>query len=73
MSRVEISVEGMNCTGCERTLSLALTRLEGVRDAKADRVAGRVKISFDPERVDEAALREQVAACGYEPVEGPAG
>jgi copper chaperone CopZ len=66
MARVEIPVEGMHCGGCERTLSTALKRLDGVRDAQADRVAGKVKVSFDEARVREGDLREQIEQVGYE-------
>ena len=68
MSRIEIPVEGMRCEGCERTVQAALTRIEGVRDAKADHQAGRVRVSFDPERVDEPRLRAQIEQAGYDPV-----
>jgi copper chaperone CopZ len=68
MSRIEIPVEGMLCEGCERTVQAALTRIEGVRDAKADHQAKRVRVSFDPERVDEQRLRAQIEQAGYQPV-----
>lgn len=68
MARLEIPVEGMHCAGCARTLSLALGRLEGVRSAKVDFAAGRARVSFDPERVDERALLGIVEACGFIPV-----
>lgn len=48
MAKLEIPVKGMHCDGCERTLSLALTRLDGVLDAKADRRAERVTVHYDP-------------------------
>ena len=57
----------MHCDGCERTLTLALTRLDGVRDAKADRNAERVTVHYDPAGVDERRLREHIAFVGFEP------
>lgn len=66
MARIELTVKGMTCDGCERRVSGALTRLDGVREAKAERAADRVSVSYDPERVGEDALREQVEAAGYE-------
>lgn len=68
MTRIEIPVKGMHCEGCQRTLSLALTRLEGVREAKADRNAQKLTVHYDPEQVDEQTLREHVELCGYEVV-----
>lgn len=67
MTRTEIKVEGMHCTGCEHAVSSALERLEGVRDARADHEAGRVRVSFDPERVGEEELRRQIEETGYQP------
>lgn len=67
MSRVEIPVEGMHCTGCERAVSTALTRTEGVRDAKADFQEGRVRVHFDPDTVAEEELRRRIEEAGYQP------
>lgn len=67
MTRIEIPVEGMHCEGCEGAVSKALERLEGVRDAKADHREGRVRVSFDPARVDEQRLRARIEETGYEP------
>jgi copper chaperone CopZ len=63
----EIAVKGMHCDGCERTLTLALSRLEGVRDVKADRVVERVVVMHDPSEASEQALRERVRLCGFTP------
>lgn len=66
MARIDLTVKGMTCDGCERRVSGALTRLEGVRDARADHVAERVSVRYDPERVGEEALRAQIEQAGYE-------
>ena len=68
MTRIEIPVEGMSCDGCERTIQASLRQLDGVRNAKADHENGRVRVSFDPERVDEPRLRAQIEQAGYRPV-----
>lgn len=68
MTKIEIAVKGMHCTGCECTLEVALTRLDGVREAKADRAAERVTVHYDPEQLDEQTLREHIELCGYEAV-----
>lgn len=66
MTKLEIPVRGMHCDGCERTLQLALTRIEGVLEAKPDRRAERVTVHYDPERVSEATLHEHIDLCGFE-------
>lgn len=60
-----IAVGGMVCGACERRISAALARLDGVSDAKADHRAERVSIRYDPERVDEGVLRERIEGCGF--------
>lgn len=67
MARLEIPVEGMRCTGCERTLSSALERVDGVRRVDADHAAARVKLSFDSDVVGEERLRHEIEQTGYEP------
>lgn len=69
METVKIGVKGMHCGGCEQTLALALSRVEGVRDAKADRVAERVVVIYDPAETDEGALHERIELCGFTPTE----
>lgn len=58
----------MHCPGCERTLEVALTRLDGVREAEADHRTARVVVRYDAERVDERALREEIDRCGFRPL-----
>ncbi len=67
VAKLEIPVKGMHCDGCERTLALALRRLDGVLDATADREAERVTVHYDPAEVDERRLREHIELVGYEP------
>ncbi len=67
MARVEIPVQGMTCGGCERSVQAALGQLEGVSGAEADHTAGRVRVSFDPEQIDEQRLRAQIEEAGYQP------
>lgn len=66
MTKIEIPVKGMHCPGCERTLEIALARLDGVRQAKADRHAEHVIVHYDADELDERALRERIALSGYE-------
>lgn len=68
MTKTDIPVKGLHCGGCERTLQLALTRLDGVREAKADRQAELVTVHYDPAQVDEESLRECIDLCGFEVV-----
>ncbi len=63
--RKEIHVTGMRCEACERSLSVALARLDGVRDVKADHETQRVKVRYDPIQVSDDRLREVIEQAGF--------
>ncbi len=63
---VTLQVEGMTCTGCEQRLGNALRRVDGVREAAADHRSGEVRVRFDSDVTDRAALAAQVHTAGYE-------
>jgi copper chaperone CopZ len=65
MKLVILSVEGLHCEGCERSLEHALRRLDGVVSASADHVAKRLRVEVVPDRADGQAIRERVADAGF--------
>jgi len=60
----EITVEGMNCGGCEETVESALRDLPSVRDAEADNETDTVTVEGDASDDDIATAVED---AGYEP------
>ncbi|MFC6941971.1 heavy-metal-associated domain-containing protein [Salinirubellus sp. GCM10025818] len=62
MTTTTISVEGMSCEHCERTVGEALRGVDGVTDASVDREAGRASVEGDAEP-DE--LVRAVEDAGY--------
>lgn len=62
----EFNVQGFHCTGCADNLGKALRRLEGVIKADADYAGGHVKVRFDPDRVSDDAIRDQIRMAGFE-------
>jgi copper chaperone CopZ len=58
-----ITVEGMSCEHCEQTVEEALEGVSGVRNAEADRTAGRATVDGD---ADTEALVAAVADAGYD-------
>jgi copper chaperone CopZ len=67
MTTITIRVREIHCGGCENTIRVALSRLEGVRSVEPDHRTNRVRISYDEARVGEAGLREALAGLGFEP------
>lgn len=58
----EITVEGMSCEGCEQAVEDALTNVEGVTDAAADREAKRATVEGT---ADADELVSAVEEAGY--------
>jgi copper chaperone CopZ len=63
-----MGIKGFHCSGCANNLSKSLASLEGVIKAQADFDSAQVKVRFDPERVTEEDVRDQIRATGFEPV-----
>jgi Cu+-exporting ATPase len=62
--RVRLEIEGMTCAGCAARVERGLNKLEGV-EAAVNLVTEEAAVSFDPARVDVAALIAAVEASGY--------
>jgi mercuric ion binding protein len=62
---VQLEVVGMTCTGCEVTVKKALTKIDGVYEAKASYQTNSAEVTIDPTKVDEQKLIEAVNQTGY--------
>ena len=58
-------VEGMTCSGCERTVSKVVSNIEGVASAKADLGSSTVSVEYDPAKVTIDKIKEAVNKVGY--------
>lgn len=65
MNRLELTVTGMSCTGCEQ-LAAALGRLDGVAKVDADHRAGTVALEYDADATDEATIAGRLNDAGYD-------
>lgn len=63
MAQTTLSVPDISCEHCERTITEALTPLDGVRDVKVDIPAKQVSVEYDEATVDvntfKAVLQEE--------------
>ncbi|MFA5564694.1 MAG: heavy-metal-associated domain-containing protein [Acidimicrobiia bacterium] len=66
MSRLQITVTGMSCTGCESRIATSLSRLDGVRKVDADHRSGSVVVDHDPAEAPEQVIRQRLSDAGYE-------
>ena len=63
MAKTTLSVPDISCEHCERTITQALTPLDGVREVKVDIPAKQVRVDYDEATVDverfKAVLQEE--------------
>ena len=63
MAQTTLSVPDISCEHCERTITQALTPLDGVRTVKVDIPAKQVSVDYDESAVDvdkfKAVLQEE--------------
>jgi len=68
ISTVEFQVEGMTCTGCEKTIQKKLSKVPGVKSAKADHKAKTTVVEFNDSQTTPEALAEAIKSTGYKVV-----
>ncbi len=66
MERVELTVEGMTCGGCVKSIQNALQSRPGVSKAEADLASKRVAIDFDPALIQRDGLVEAIEEAGFD-------
>lgn len=63
--KIEISVEGMTCGGCVKSVERALSHHIGVITAKASLEDKRVSVEFDVAAVNRAQLEHTIRKAGF--------
>lgn len=63
------AISGFHCSGCADNLGESLGRREGVIKVDADYEQAQVEVRFDPERISEDDIREQIHLAGFEALE----
>jgi copper chaperone len=58
-------VEGMTCSGCERTVQKVIENIEGIKNSKADLKSSTVSVEFDPAKVTIDKIKSAINAVGY--------
>jgi copper chaperone CopZ len=58
-------VEGMTCSGCERTVQKIVGNLAGVSNAKADLASASLSLEYDPAAVTIDEIKAAVSTVGY--------
>jgi copper ion binding protein len=60
-----IDVTGMHCDACVKTVTKALTEIEGVNDAKVSLEYEQAKVKFSASKVSEEDFKAAIEGKGY--------
>ncbi len=66
VAEVQISVPTVQCGTCQSKVEKALQTLDGVKSAKVDLEAKVARVSFDPQKLNLAALENAITMAGYD-------
>jgi Cu+-exporting ATPase len=61
-----LPVTGMTCANCVATIERNLNKLDGVEAANVNLASERASITFDPAKVNQAALVARIQRAGYD-------
>ena len=62
---IDLSIEGMTCTGCENTICSNIEKIPGVISVTASHTQGNAIIEYEPGKADTAKFKETVDGLGY--------
>jgi Cd2+/Zn2+-exporting ATPase len=62
---VSLTIEGLDCAECARTLEQGVAAMSGVRKAEVSFALARLTLDFDPRQTDERAVIARVRELGY--------
>ena len=57
-----MQVGGMDCTSCKLKIEASLERLKGVAEASVTVPTGLLTVSYDPQQVSEAEIKNRVVS-----------
>lgn len=66
MADITLSITGMSCGGCVRSVTGVLKALPGVSAVDVTLEPGEARVSFDPDQVSPAQLAAAVEDAGFE-------
>ena len=63
--KVQLTVTGLTCGGCENAVKRALQQLPGVHEVSASHLGNEVSVIFDEATVTPQTIRERIESLGY--------
>ena len=68
MEKIELSVKGMTCGGCEKSVQRALFARDGVSEVEASFKDGKVWVAFDEGKTTASDLSQAITDAGFDVV-----
>ncbi len=65
---VTLTVEGMSCGHCKMAVEKAVSAMSGISKVEVNLEGKKVTVSFNPDSVSEAAIKDTINDQGYEVV-----
>jgi copper chaperone len=65
MDTVELKVEGMDCEGCEKSVTRMLCAVPGVSAVDVSLAQARARVTYDPAQAGLADFKRAVERAGY--------
>ena len=65
MKTAELTIQGMHCEGCAKTVEALLSTEPGVKAATASYASGSARVLYDPAVADPALLAVAITRAGY--------
>ena len=65
MNTMKAQVSGTHCQSCSMLIEMSVGELDGVASVSADYASGIVTTTFDPARVSEDTVLEEIKSAGY--------
>ena len=66
MQKTKLKIGGMSCQHCVKTVTDALTELEGVQRAKVNLRKGEAVVRFDELHITPTNLKAAIIEAGFE-------
>jgi len=65
METVDLSIAGMTCGGCVKSVTRVLSGLAGVASADVSLEEGRARVTYDPALTGREAMQQAVERAGF--------
>lgn len=66
MEKTKLKISGMSCQHCVKTVTDALTALDGVRRVKVNLRKGEAVVHFNEQHITLLKLRDAITEAGFE-------